>query len=142
MRALAYARLSNTYQPDTIPAQYAAIEAWAAAEGYEIVERVADVIKGDRELDQRPGLAEAFDLIQQGKADALAVRGIDRLARALHVQEAIFAQIWVAGGRVWDTNGGGQEMLFDDPSDPYRTFFRQLLGATAQLERGLSTRRL
>jgi DNA invertase Pin-like site-specific DNA recombinase len=68
------------------------------------------------------------------------VHRVDRLARALHIQEAILSRVWKAGGRVFTVDGG--EVLQDDPSDPYRTFVRQVVGAAAQLERGMIRARM
>ena len=45
-------------------------------------------LSGTKDETQRPGLARALTLIQEGEADALCVDRLDRLARALHVKRA------------------------------------------------------
>jgi len=97
-------------------------------------------ISGTVEIDGREGLTEALAAIRFNGAQGLVVTTLDRLARSLTVQEAILAQVWSAGGKVFATDDG--EVLADDPDDPARTFIRQVMGAVGQLERGLIARRL
>jgi DNA invertase Pin-like site-specific DNA recombinase len=56
------------------------------------------------------------------------------------VQEAILAQAWAAGGRVFAADAG--EILADDADDPMRTAMRQMMGVFAQLERGMIRARM
>lgn len=81
----------------------------------------------------RPGLAEALSLIGPEGFDGLVVHSQDRLARALHVQEAVFAEVWRHGRRVYTALDG--EIVQDDPDDPMRTFVRQVMGAVNELQR-------
>lgn len=90
--------------------------------------------------DDRPGLAAALVAVEQGDADGVVVHRLDRLARELHVQEAALARAWAAGGRVFEAVEG--EVPRDDPDDPYRRFVRQVMGAAAELERGMIAARL
>ena len=143
MRLVSYARLSTFAQSDTISAQHDAVARWAESGDHEVVAKVEDVGKSGRlPVDKRQGLLAGIRMLEAGEADGFAVRGLDRLARALHVQEAILARVWECGGRVWDISGGGREMVHDDPDDPYRTFLRQVMGAAVQLERGITVQRL
>ncbi len=143
MRVASYARLSLVSQPDTIGAQHQAVEDWIEAGGHELVGRYEDVGKSGRlSAAERPGLSQAIAAVTAGDADAVAVRSLDRLARALHVQEAILAEVWRVGGGVWDVSGDGHEMVKDDPDDPFRTFLRQVLGAAVQLDRSILNKRL
>jgi DNA invertase Pin-like site-specific DNA recombinase len=48
--------------------------------------------------------------------------------------------VWARGGRVFTADCG--EHLPDGDDDPMRTFVRQVMGAAAQLERGLIVKRL
>jgi hypothetical protein len=70
------------------------------------------------------------------------VHRLDRLAR-LHVQEVALAHAWRIGDHisVFEAAEGG-EVKRDDPADPHRRFLRQVMGAAAELERGLVTARL
>ena len=90
--------------------------------------------------DDRPGLAAALVAVERGDADGVVVHRLDRLARELHVQEAALARAWEAGGRVFEAVEG--EVPRDDPDDPYRRFVRQVMGAAAELERGMIAARL
>jgi DNA invertase Pin-like site-specific DNA recombinase len=88
----------------------------------------------------RPGLTDALALLRDGSADGLIVRDLDRLARAVTVQEAILAEVWNRlGGRVFEATG---EVLRDDPDDPMRTAMREMAGVFAGLERRLVVKRL
>jgi DNA invertase Pin-like site-specific DNA recombinase len=94
---------------------------WARREGHRIVRVCSD---------------EAIT----GKADGLLAPNLDRVARQLTQQEAILSVVWAHGARAFTADRG--EHLPDDDDDPMRTFVRQVMGAAAQLERGLIVKRL
>jgi hypothetical protein len=75
----------------------------------------------------------------RGRGDDAGAR-LDRLARALTVQEAALAVAWRAGGRVFTADAG--EVLQDDPDDPMRTALRQVVGVFAELDRRMVVKRL
>jgi hypothetical protein len=60
---------------------------------------------------------------------ALILAKLDCLARSLTVQEAVLAKVWAAGGLVFAVDHG--EVQPDDPDDPARTAFRQMMGVFA-----------
>lgn len=97
-------------------------------------------ITGKAADDERPGLHEALALIAAGDADGILAPNLDRIARELTVQEATLSVVWAHGGRVFTADHG--EHLADDDDDPMRTFVRQVMGAAAQLERGIIAKRL
>ncbi|MFG2473542.1 recombinase family protein [Streptomyces fagopyri] len=97
-------------------------------------------ITGKAGDDERPGLAEALQMIADGEADGVLAPNLDRIARQLTQQEAILSVVWARGARVFTADRG--EHLPDDESDPMRTFVRMVTGAAAQLERGLIAKRL
>jgi DNA invertase Pin-like site-specific DNA recombinase len=72
----------------------------------------------------------------------LIVRDLDRLARAVTVQEAVLAEVWDHRGTAVFTSVPPQEVLRDDPDDPYRTAMRQMRGVFAELDRRLIVKRL
>jgi DNA invertase Pin-like site-specific DNA recombinase len=90
--------------------------------------------------DERAGLTEALQMLAAGEADGLLAPNLDRVARQLTQQEAILSVIWAHGARAFTADRG--EHLPDDEDDPMRTFVRQVMGAAAQLERGLIAKRL
>lgn len=139
---VAYLRVSTDRQADEgfgLDVQEASIQRWAAGAGHTIVASFRDEgISGAKDLDDRPGLAAA--LTSAEVAEGIVVAKLDRLARSLTVQEAVLAQAWKHGSRVFSADVG--EVLEDDPDDPMRTFVRQVMGAAAQLERGMIAARL
>ncbi len=142
MRLVAYLRTSTrSGNGDSLAAQEDACRSWADAGKHQIaaVQR-DDGVSGGKPVDERPGLAAALVAVEEGDADGIVVHNVDRLARELHVQEAALDRAWRAGARVFETFDG--EIRRDDPDDPQRTFLRQVLGAAAQLERGLIRARL
>lgn len=140
MKAVGYVRTSAK-DDESIDAQRERVEAWTAERGHALVAVEEDNgISGARDEAQRAGLAAALGALEDGRATALVVHRLDRLARALHVQEAILARAWGSGAEVYEVVGG--LVRADDPDDPMRTFARQVMGAAAQLERGLVTARL
>ena len=114
---------------------------WARTAGHRIVRVCRDAgITGKAGDDERPGLTEALQLLADGEADGLLAPNLDRVARQLTQQEAILSVVWAHGARAFTVDRG--EHLPDDDDDPMRTFVRQVMGAAAQLERGLIVKRL
>lgn len=144
MDLVAYLRVSTDAQLDGfgLQVQEKAIRAWAKANGHRIVEVFTDAgVSGSRDAADRPGLSAALDALRPPpRARGLVVARLDRLARALHVQEIALQVAWRAGAQVFTADGG--EVLADDPDDPMRTFVRQVMGGVAQLERGLINKRM
>ena len=82
--------------------QKAALRAWAKENGHKLVGTLSDEgISGAKELEDRPGLAEALGVIGEGKANGVVVPRLDRLARDLIVQETVLAEIRRIGGEVF-----------------------------------------
>jgi DNA invertase Pin-like site-specific DNA recombinase len=144
MDLVAYLRVSSESQLDGfgLPVQRKAVRAWAKRNGHRIVEEVVDAgISGTRDAADRPGLSNALDMLRPPpKARGLIVARLDRLARALTVQEAILAIAWGSDATIFTADGG--EVLRDDPDDPMRTAIRQMQGVFSQLERSLVTKRM
>jgi len=143
VRLVAYLRTSTNGNGngDSLDAQEDACRTWAAEHGHEIVGVFRDEgISGKLDAPERPGLADALELLEAGEAEGLVVHRLDRLARELHVQEAVLGRVWGADGRAFEAVEG--EIPRDDPDDPYRTFVRQVMGAAAQLERSMIAARL
>lgn len=139
LRAVLYARTSAANGSDSLEAQLDHCRSYAATIGAEVVEEYADDgVSGAKH--ERDGLSGALAAIVERRADLLVVHRLDRLARELHLQEAVLSRVWVAGGQVHEAVFG--EIPQDDPDDPMRTFCRQVMGAAAQLERGLVRARL
>jgi DNA invertase Pin-like site-specific DNA recombinase len=88
--AVAYARVSTQSQGRSglgMDAQVAAIDQFAAREGFRIVERFVEVEtgKGADALDRRPKLAAALKAARKvGKACPVIVAKLDRLSRDVH----------------------------------------------------------
>lgn len=85
LRVVAYVRVSTAEQADSgagLTAQRQAIKAAGAQRGWRIVRTIEDAGLSAKSLD-RPGLTEALAMIEEGKADALAVAKLDRLSRSL-----------------------------------------------------------
>lgn len=144
MRVVGYLRVSTKRQVkgESLADQEEAIRAWAAKHGHEVVRIYSDGGKrGKLPATERPGLLSSLSLIENGEADCLVVLNLGRLARALHVQEAILTSVWQESGRAWEA-GPDREVLRDDPDDPMRTFVRQVTGAAHQLEAALIVQRL
>jgi DNA invertase Pin-like site-specific DNA recombinase len=139
MQLVGYTRVSVS-KADSLEAQREAIYTWATSNGHHVIAFTEDEGKsGTLDAADRPGLLEALKLVEDGEAKGLVVHRLDRLARALHVQEAVLAVVWKEGGRVFEVAG---EVLEDDPNDPMRTAMRQMRGVFGQLERGMVRARM
>src|ERR1035437_7576809 len=98
MKVIGYCRVSTAEQalgqgPDV---QEQHIRKWAKANGHRLVAIYEDAgISGTKDVDARPGLADAIDALRPPPvATALVIPRLDRLARALHTQESILQTIW------------------------------------------------
>src|ERR1017187_8902842 len=69
--------------------------AFADANGHTIALRFTDgAVKGALPAEERPGLQDALRAVRDGTVDGLITGKLDRLARALTVQEAVLATAW------------------------------------------------
>lgn len=140
-----YARTStaNGKGQDSLEAQQDACRAWASEHDHEIVAVCRDeALSGGLGVEDRPGLARALLALEEDEADGIIVHRLDRLARELHVQEVALAHAWSQGEHVAVFEAVEGEVPRDDPNDPHRRFLRQVMGAAAELERGLIKARL
>lgn len=144
MRLAMYVRVSTDRQAEEgfgLRVQEQQCRRWAKANGHRIAVVFRDEgVSGSNGVEDRVGLGPALEAIRAGKAEGMVVARLDRLARALTVQEAILAKVWSFGGALFAADQG--EILRDDPDDPMRTAMRQMAGVFAQLDRGLISKRL
>jgi len=141
-----YVRVSTATQAEDglgLDVQKAAIRTWCKANGHSLVRTLSDAgVSGAKELEDRPGLADALDMVRHRKAHGIVVPRLDRLARDLIVQETILAEIRRIGGEIFSTSPAEASYLTDDPDDPSRKLIRQVLGAVSEYERSMVTLRL
>lgn len=143
MKLIAYLRVSSDGQLDGygLDAQKSAVSAWCRANGQRLVRQVSDVgVSGATDALDRPGFSEVVAALAAGEADGLILARLDRLARALTVQEATLAVLWRSGVDIFAADVG--RILRDDPDDPMRTALRQVVGVFSELERRLVVKRL
>ena len=143
MRLTAYLRVSTESQVDGLglDIQRDGVRRWAKANGHRVVATFTDAgISGTKDAADRPGLTEALTAISDRRAAGLVTYRLDRLARSLTVQEAVLAQVWKHGGRVFTIDLG--EIVQDTPDDPMRTALRQMVGVFGQLERAMIASRM
>lgn len=141
--AVGYLRVSTATQAEEgfgLQVQEQSVREYCRRAGLELVAVFADEgVSGTKDETDRPGLASALASFE-GTPRTLVVARLDRVARKLHLQEAILGTVWRAGGRVVTVDAG--EILEDDPDDPMRTFVRQVMGAAAELERSMIAARM
>jgi DNA invertase Pin-like site-specific DNA recombinase len=140
MNVVAYLRVSTDGQVDGwgLPVQRDAINEWAARAGHRVIGEYRDEgVSGTTDAVDRDGLSAA---LHDERAEGLVIARLDRLARALTVQEAILATAWRGGLTVFTADL--DEIHRDDPDDPMRTAFRQVLGVFAELDRANTVKRL
>lgn len=144
MRLIGYMPVSGIGQVNDgfgLAIQDSALRSWVKTNGHKLIRIEEDEgVSGAKDAADRPGLSAALLAVQEGEAEGLLVPKLDRLARALTVQEAALAFVWRAGGRVFAADSG--EVLRDDPDDPMRTALRQVVGVFAELDRRIVVKRL
>ena len=95
-----------------------------------------DGISGKKDLDDRPGLAELLDFIENNEVDEVIIYKLDRLARDVGLQEYLIRQMNKSGVKLVSV----KDENIDD--DPQRKLFRVMLGAIAEYERSLIDMRM
>ena len=127
------ARRGTYYGED---AQLSECQAWAAANGVEIVAVHRDIdVSGAAPLDKRPGLISAISDVGEREANFLLVGKRDRLARETLNALIIERDLAKLGARVVQANG-----MNDDTAEA--KFMRTILDAAAEYEREIGRARV
>lgn len=146
MKIVGYVRVSTDRQAERglgLDVQRQRIKQWAKAQGHQIVAVHEDAgVSASNGLADRVGLADALDLVGQGKAQGIVVARLDRLARDYLVQEFTLREVHRLGGEVFSTEEQEAGILNDDPDVPSRKFIRTILGGLGDYERELIALRL
>lgn len=106
LRVIGYVRVSTANQGEKghgLDAQRAALEAYCAERGYELMTVTTDVVGGGR-ADKMYGRAVAIAAIENGVADALLVRALDRVTRDQEDAAQLFKRAERFGWRLMDTD--------------------------------------
>ena len=135
-KAVAYLRTSSRTNvgadKDSDKRQRAAIEAYAKAAGYEIVEEFYDAaVSGADPVSERSGFAQMLERLMSNGARTIIIESPDRFARDLMVQ--------LAGHDMLKTRGmtliaASAPMHFVEDT-PTAVLVRQVLGAVAEFEK-------
>ncbi len=132
LAAVAYLRVSTDDQALGPEAQRAAVEAWAARAGVDVVAWHVDAgVSGAAPIEARPALGAALAALREHGAGVLVVAKRDRLARDPYVACAVERAAESTGARVVSADGTGNG---DTPAD---AFMRRILDGAAEYERGL-----
>lgn len=130
--AVAYVRVSTDEQALGPEAQRAAVTAWAAANGHDLVAVFEDLgISGGADLDDRPGLLAALDAVRHHGGAVLLVAKRDRLARDTFVSAMVERLVERAGARILAADGTG------NGDGPEALLLRRMVDAFAEYERSL-----
>lgn len=136
MRVIGYLRVSTSEQADSglgMEAQRQAIEQEAGRRGWEIVALMEDAGASAKSMLGRPGLTEALETIESGKADALVVAKLDRLSRSMADFTKLMERSWrkrwalVALDLGVDTTTPAGEMIANSVAN-FSQFERRLIG--------------
>ena len=136
-----YLRVSGQGQVDGdgLRRQKNAIQEYCEKHGYEVARWFQDKGVSGTKSD-RPALAELLiDLEENGHGiKTVMIEKVDRLARDLMVQEFILKDFKKSGFNLVSVHEG-DDLL---EADPTRTLIRQVLGAVAQYDKGMTVLRL
>jgi len=135
LRAALYARVSTTGHGQDVGLQLDELRQVAAQRGWEAVAYIDEGVSGAK--DSRPALDRMLVDAREGRLDVVAIWKLDRLARSVrHLLElADSLNAW----------GVGLVSIRDahiDTTTPSGRFTLQILGAVAELEKGLIRERV
>lgn len=133
--AFGYLRVSGKGQllddADGFPRQRAAIENYAAANGFVIVQWFEERgVSGTTDWDARPAWVDMLAAV--GQVDTIIIERLDRLARDMGVQEHILRDL--KKRRVSLRSTAEPDLGSEEPT---RVLIRQMLGIIAQYERSM-----
>jgi DNA invertase Pin-like site-specific DNA recombinase len=111
--------------------QRAQCEAWAAHNGYEIVEWFEDSITGETPWDKRPAMTALVERVAVNGIDAVIVWQLDRIARGKSaIFEGFFEIVAASGVQVISTIDG---ILTDDPQgDEFKSADAEMIRSIKQ----------
>lgn len=144
-KAVGYLRVSTDEQRLGPEGQKAAILAWAAKEGVEVVAWYSDLgVSGAAPLDKRPGLAAAMDALNRG--DTLIIAKRDRLSRDALATAMIERLVARKAARIQTADGTGNEdtpegMLMRRMVDAFAEYERQIIKARTKAALGVKAAR-
>jgi DNA invertase Pin-like site-specific DNA recombinase len=143
IKAVAYLRTSSATNvgevKDSDKRQLAAVEAYATAAGFEIVQTFYDAaVSGADSVDGRPGFAEMLDRLLSNGARTILVESPDRFARDLMVQLAGHDMLKAKG----ITLIAASAPTFFVEDTPTAVLVRQVLGAVSQFEKAMLVAKL
>lgn len=129
--AVGYLRVSTSEQQNGPEAQRAEIERWCQANGVELAEVFEDRVSGAAELDKRPGLLAAIDILGSRGVGLLVIGKRDRLGRDVVLCAAIERLVARKGAQVVSADNCG------NGSTPEAEMLRGIVNVFAQFERAL-----
>jgi DNA invertase Pin-like site-specific DNA recombinase len=143
IKAVAYLRTSSAANvgadKDSEKRQRAAIEAFARAAGYELVDAFYDeAVSGADQVTSRPGFTAMMERIASNGVRTIIVETANRFARDLIVQETGYALLKKQGIELIAADK--PDAFLDDT--PTAILIRQVLGAVSQFEKAMVVTKL
>lgn len=132
-KAFAYLRVSGKGQikGDGFPRQLKAINEYAAQNGIKVVQVFKEEgVAGTKDSMDRPAWAAMMTALHANGVQLVIIEKLDRLARALMVQEATIADLETSGFTLISVME--PDLMANDPT---RILMRQMLGAVAQYDK-------
>lgn len=140
-KLVGYCRVSTDNQKEegTIEIQEKSLKGYVEKNSYELVKVFKDNgISGGSELENRPGLVELFNYIENNKeVEGVLIFKLDRLARDLYIQEHLIKKLEELNKKLISIKEPNL-----DSKDPMRKAFRQFMGIVSELEKAFITMRL
>lgn len=131
-RALGYLRASTSKQAASPAVQLAAIKAWAAQNGVEVVAVFRDdATSGAADLDDRPGILAAIEALREQDAGLLVVAKRDRFARDRVIAGLLERLIEKNGAKLVSADG------LSSGTGPEADLLRGVMDVFAEWERGV-----
>ena len=140
-KVVGYCRVSTDNQKEegTIEIQEKSLKGYVEKNGYELLKVFKDNgISGGSDLENRPGLIELFNYIENNKeVEGVLIFKLDRLARDLYIQEHLIKKLEELNKKLISIKEPNL-----DSKDPMRKAFRQFMGIVSELEKAFITMRL
>lgn len=131
MNVVGYVRVSlDCSVSDVLPykSQVGSIAAWAHANGHRLVRTYCDDgYTASSDLETRLAFGDALQAIRDGRAEALVVARLDRLALSVVLQEQLAAEIEARGAALFSACPGEERETTAETRDPTRLLVRDVV---------------
>jgi len=142
VRLIGYTRSSDQRENgESHKAQEQRLRAWCRDNGHRLVRVISEPAGTKGTTTERPGWADVLNALEDGQADGVGIRDLERLGRDVLVQEQLLRDVWELDKEVLSTAWSEYDIR-NNPDDPTRRLIRIIIGAVHAHNRDMTVLRM